>query len=430
MPLWLIPMAYVAGAVCFGFLFPRLENEYLTRYFAFVSDWDIGNFSVASAQALLGSVASGMMALTAIIFTVAYITAQFNTVAYSPRVALLFVQNPTLFHSFGLFSATFIFSLYTLAWVDRENSHVVPQFSMTIVAALLIASMFSFARLVRGVSDLQITNTLQVIGDRGRTVLRETFERLQDGEASPPALNDELGDKPVTQVLRYTGAPRTIANFNVPVLVRIAQEFNALVELDCAVGDTVVYDTQLLRVRGATRPLPEKLLLGAIALKRARTFEQDPKYAIRLLVDIAIKALSPTINDPTTAVQVIDQLEDMLRRLGRRALDDVRATDRDGIVRLTYPTPNWEDFLRLSFDEIRQYGASSVQVMRRLRSALAGVAESIEDKSRIAAIERYVQQLDLVISRSPFDAEDRAFASQQDRQGMGVSRRRQLTKTA
>jgi uncharacterized membrane protein len=283
---------------------------------------------------------------------------------------------------------------------------------------------------VRGVSDLQITNTLQVIGDRGRTVLRETFERLQDGEASPPALNDELGDKPVTQVLRYTGAPRTIANFNVPVLVRIAQEFNALVELDCAVGDTVVYDTQLLRVRGATRPLPAKLLLGAIALKRARTFEQDPKYAIRLLVDIAIKALSPTINDPTTAVQVIDQLEDMLRRLGRRALDDVRATDRDGIVRLTYPTPNWEDFLRLSFDEIRQYGASSVQVMRRLRSALAGVAESIEDKSRIAAIERYVQQLDLVISRSPFDAEDRAFASQQDRQGMGVSRRRQLTKTA
>src|SRR3954463_2966076 len=125
-----------------------------------------------------------------------------------------------------------------------------------------------------------------------------------------------------------------------------------------------------------------------------------PLWLIPMAYVAGAVALSPTINDPTTAVQVIDQLEDMLRRLGRRALDDVRATDRDGIVRLTYPTPNWEDFLRLSFDEIRQYGASSVQVMRRLRSALAGVAESIEDKSRIAAIERYVQQLDLVISRS------------------------------
>ena len=426
MPLWLIPVAYVAGAVCFGFLFPRLEHEYLTRYFGFAPDWDIVNFSVSSAQALLGAVASGMMALTAIIFTIAYITAQFNSIAYSPRVALMFVRNPTLFHSFGLFSATFIFSLFTLGWVDRANSHVVPEFSMVVVGFLLLASMVAFARLVRGVSDLQITNTLQVIGDRGRTILRETFERLEDGDVSriaSPSLNGELHAKPVTQILRYTGAPRTIAHFNVPEFVRIAREFGAVIELDCAVGDTVVYDTHLLHVRGGTQPVPEALLLRAIGLKTERTFEQDPKYPIRLLVDIAIKALSPSINDPTTAVQVIDQLEDILRRLGRRALDDIRATDRDGIVRVTYPTPHWEDFLRLSFDEIRQYGANSVQVMRRLRSALAGVAELIDDKSRIAAVERYVQQLDLVISRSPLDAEDRAVASQQDRQGLGVSRR-------
>jgi uncharacterized membrane protein len=79
-------------------------------------------------------------------------------------------------------------------------------------------------------------------------------------------------------------------------------------------------------------------------------------------------------------------------------------------------------FLRLSFDEIRQYGAGSVRVMRRLRSALVGLADSISDQSRIAAVEQYMHQLDLAISRSPFDAEDRAVASQQDRQGLGVSR--------
>jgi len=120
---------------------------------------------------------------------------------------------------------------------------------------------------------------------------------------------------------------------------------------------------------------------------------------------------------------VIDQLEDLLHRLGRRSLEDVHARDSQGIIRLFYPTPNWEDFLRLSFDEIRQYGAGSVQVMRRLRSALVGVAESLTDESRIAAVERYVHQLDLVILRSPLDPEDRAVASQQDRQGLGVSRR-------
>ena len=120
---------------------------------------------------------------------------------------------------------------------------------------------------------------------------------------------------------------------------------------------------------------------------------------------------------------MIDQLEDLLHRLGRRSLEDVHARDSQGIIRLFYPTPNWEDFLRLSFDEIRQYGAGSVQVMRRLRSALVGVAESLTDESRIAAVERYVHQLDLVILRSPLDPEDRAVASQQDRQGLGVSRR-------
>jgi uncharacterized membrane protein len=384
-----------------------------------------GNLAVSSAQAVLGAIASGMMALTAIVFTVAYITAQFNSIAYSPRVALVFVRDPALFHSFGLFVATFILSLFTLAWVDREGSQIVPVISMLIVGLFVIASMVAFAWLVRGVIDLQITNTLQSLGDRGRAVLRETFDRLEtSGDSNVKATDDELSTRPVTQTLRYTGAPRSIAKFDIQALVQIARDADALIELDCAVGDTIVYEMQLLQVRGAARPIPEKDLLTAVSLSVERTFVQDPKYPIRLLVDIAIKALSPSINDPTTAVQAIDQLEDMLRRLGRRALDDVKARDRDGIVRLTYPTPNWEDFLRLSFDEIRYYGANSVQVTRRLRSALAGIAESLNEPTRVRAVEQYVQQLNTAISRLPLDEEDRIVASQQDRQGLGVSRRR------
>jgi uncharacterized membrane protein len=423
---WVIPLIYVAIAVCLGMFFPRFEYEYLGNYSEFVSQLYFGNLAVSSAQSVLGAIASGMMGLTAIVFTVAYITAQFNSVAYSPRVALVFVRDPALFHSFGLFVATFILSLFTLAWVDRENSQIVPVISMVMVGFLLIASMLAFAWLVRGVIDLQITNTLQSLGDRGRVVLRQTFDRLEAESGSNAQMSDvdiELRARPVTQVLKYTGAPRSIAKFDVRTLVRMAYDADALIELDCAVGDTIVYDTQLLQVRGAAHPLSEQALLRAIDLSIERTFVQDPKYPIRLLVDIAIKALSPSINDPTTAVQAIDQLEDILRRLGRRALDDVQAKDRDGIVRLTYPTPNWEDFLRLSFDEIRYYGANSVQVTRRLRSALVGIAESINDPERVRGVEQYVQQLNTVISRLPLDAEDRIVASQQDRQGLGVSRR-------
>ena len=95
----------------------------------------------------------------------------------------------------------------------------------------------------------------------------------------------------------------------------------------CGVGDTVVKDTLVLRIYGAKSQLSESELMAAIHLGKERTFEQDPKYPIRLLVDVAIKALSPAINDPTTAVQTIDQLEDLLLRLGEWELEAGYAKD-------------------------------------------------------------------------------------------------------
>jgi uncharacterized membrane protein len=107
------------------------------------------------------------------------------------------------------------------------------------------------------------------------------------------------------------------------------------------------------------------------------------------LVDIAIKALSPAINDPTTAVQTIDQIEDLLRRLGEHELDAGCASDTNGVVRLIFPMPTWKDYLTLALDEIRQYGVTSVQVMRRLRSALVGLADSLSSTERANAVRRY-----------------------------------------
>src|SRR5208283_4878665 len=193
--------------------------------------------------------------------------------------------------------------------------------------------------------------------------------------------------------------------------------------MTCAVGDTLIEGTALLHVHGSGAPLPEDALRRAVHLERERTFEQDPKYPIRLLVDIAIKALSPAINDPTTAVQTIDQLEDLLRRLGASELDTGRAADGDGTIRLVLPTPTWEDYLTLAFDEIRQFGSSSVQVMRRMRSALVGLKDSLPSEERVNAVRLYIEHLDHVIEASPFDAEDRRMALQEDRQGIGLSRR-------
>jgi uncharacterized membrane protein len=418
MYLWLIPMVYVGASVAIGLALPRIEHTYLTSHTL--------NLSITSAQAYLSAAASGMMALTGIVFAMAFVMVQFSAIAYSPRLVLWFARDRMLFHSLGVFAATFIYALFALAWVGRGGSGTVPLISPLLVGVLLIASMLLFSRLVQRISDLQITNVLCSIGDKGREVIHEVFHRIDSksmAETKPPnqaVENGRLG--PITQILRYSGAPRTIARLNVEALVRQGAKANCTIVMKCAVGDTVVEGTPLLQVHGAKIQLEEAAIMRAVRLERERTFQQDPKYPIRLLVDVAIKALSPAVNDPTTAVQAIDQIEDLLHRLGECALDSGWSTDTSGIVRFIVPMPTWEDYLTLAFDEIRLYGATSIQVVRRLRSALTGLIESIPNRARADAVRRYVEHLDQTIENSTFDAEDRLKAREEDRQGLGLSR--------
>ncbi len=371
-----------------------------------------------------------MITLTGIVFTVGLVMVQFSAIAYSPRLVLLLARDPRLFHSLGVFIATFTYSLSVLLHVDRNGSGVVPLLSGFAVAGLLLLSMLLFSALMKGLSDLQITNVLHVIGDTGREGIREMFDHLDEktknrsNRAQETYNVSDLG--PVVQTLRYFAAPRTIVKFDIDDLVRQAQKAAAVIVMACGVGDTLVENTRLLQVHGAKIALPESDLMRTIHFGFERTSEQDPKYPIRLLVDIAIKALSPAINDPTTAVQAIDQIEDLLRRLGGHDLDAGYARDADGVLRLIFPMP-WEDYLVLAFDEIRHYGADSVQVMRRLRSALVGLVDSVTADNRIKAVQQYIKQLDSTVDRSDLATDDQETARQEDRQGLGLSRRQRTS---
>jgi len=303
-----------------------------------------------------------MMALTGIVFSIAFVLVQFNAVVYSPRLVVWFARDRLLFHSLGMFVATFIYSLSTLAWVDRAGSGSVPLLSSLIVALLLAASVLLLARLVQRLNNLQITRVLHILGDTGRDVIRSTYQPTNVATSA-----GRHGTWPrnlphtVSLDMKHVGRPRTVTWIDIHRLAKLAQQVDGVIVVECAVGDTLLEETSILRVYGAKLPVAEEKLRRAIHLGDQRTFEQDPKYALRLLVDIAIKALSPAINDPTTAVQAIDQIEDLLRRLSRRRLDAGYARDSSGLVRVVFPVPSWQDYLALSFDEIRQFGSTSVQ---------------------------------------------------------------------
>jgi uncharacterized membrane protein len=167
-----------------------------------------------------------------------------------------------------------------------------------------------------------------------------TTEVARQGFVEPS--NQEMPKLPVMQTVTHTGAPMVIAAYSVPALVSLATRAGGVIVMPYAVGDTLLEGDTLLTVSGGHLMLPEAALSRAVKLKRERTFEQDPKYALRLLVDIAIKALSPAINDPITAVQALDHLEDLMRRLGERHLAVGQVRDEGGALRVIFPTPTWD----------------------------------------------------------------------------------------
>jgi uncharacterized membrane protein len=373
--------------------------------------------SAASAMAICSSISSGMIALTGIVFSLVFVMTQFSATAYSPRLVLWVARDPVMSHSLGVFSATFLYSLAMLAWVDRGGSGTVPLISSWMTVAWLVGSVGMFVALIQRIGLLQVNRMLIFTGDQGRRAIVELYPPVGSASVGPKAA--AAHGLPVTQTLTHLGRPQAIQAIHVEALVELATSSGAVIEVLSAVGDTVVEPTPLARICGARRPLDERAVRAAIQLGDERTFEQDPKYAFRLLVDIAIKALSPAINDPTTAVQALDQIEDLLLRLGQRRLNVGECRDEHGALRLVVPFPAWDDFLLLALDEIRSCGASSVQVMRRMNALIENLIDLLPPE-RHAALRHWEKRLAGTVERTFADAEEKHDASVADRQGLGI----------
>ena len=408
-----IPLLYALGAVAAGVVVPRLEAHFLPGLNA--------RASAGAALALLSAIASGMLPLTGLVFSLAFVMVQFSATAYSPRLVSWFAGSAVMSHSLGVFTATFLYALAAIVWVDRGGSGNVPALTLWVAILLLLASVVFFVLLVDKLALLQISHVLTYVGDQGRAVIERDYAHFPAAAGAPadiaaPAV--ELAA--VSQLVAHHGGPAVVQRIDVSGLAALASPAQAIVAVAAAVGDTLIDGMPLVRVHGGAS-LDERKLRRLVKLGDERTFEQDPKYAIRILVDIAIRALSPAVNDPTTAVQALDQVEDLLLRLGRHDLANGRARDASGNLRVVFPVPSWEDFLVLAFDEIRFHGATSIQVMRRMRALLVDLMGQVPAERR-PALERYLERVDAGIRSSFPEGDDRKDALDEDRQGLGVSR--------
>jgi uncharacterized membrane protein len=403
-----VPSLYILAALLLAELMLKVENHK-----------DLLDLKLApdTAQSILAAVAGGMISFTGLVVSVAVVVVQFGASQYTPRLVGLFRRDPVVKHSLGIFIAPAVYALASERQIGRAGSTVVPSLTVGISLVLLVIAVLAFFVLVGRLLDL--LRPRHLVGhmvDVARRAIRDTYPFLLDEVSAAP----ELRDSAVTAVVVHEAHGGVLSALDRARLVRAAVAADVVVEVAIGVGGYVPQGAPLFRVHGPAERLDGAELRRAAIVAEERTITQDPAFAIRAVVDIALRALSPAVNDPTTAVQVLDGVEVMLMELAGRLLERGQITDEDGQLRLVYPNPGWVELLDLSLTEIRHYGADAPQIARRMRALLLGLIEYAPD-ARGPALQDQLARLDRAVVASYPDAAEREQAREPDHSGIGGS---------
>jgi len=369
--------------------------------------------SPSGARTLLETIVTLNLSFLVFTFGSLLVAIQVASGQYTPRIiATTLLRDNTIRLIVGGFVFTLAFAVRVLTRVNET----VDQLDLFVAGALGLLSMMAFlylidyaARLLRPVSLVERVGVFGI--DVIRSVYPEMTARPRRAEATT-----RLASPGRIVVNEETSG--VILAIDLPGLVKLARDADGIIELVPHVGDFLAVDEPLFRLYRGASAVDDRRLQATVAFGSERTMAQDPTFAWRILVDIAIKALSAAINDPTTAVMAIDQLHRLLRLVGLRDLRDQELHDEAGQLRLLHATPNWEDYVHLTCTEIRHCGAGSVQIMRRMRSMLENLMQTLPPH-RHAELRQQLALLDRTVDRTyPFE-EDRVLARIPDPQGLG-----------
>ena len=404
--LWALPvMGAVLGAIL-GFVVSVADEH--------VGEPPLWQYSPSTASAVLTSIVGATAALTGFVVTVTVLVVQMATGTFSARILRLWYRDRMLKLTLAVLVGTLTFSFSVLRRIEDD---FVPDLGVTLsgfaVSVGLLAFIVFFDRCIRRLRPVSVAAD---VARAARSTFAETV-RLADRPDMRWSYGPTRADPTLVVRSSRGGAIQAV---DPDGLVDWARTHGAELVLPHPVGDFVQTGDVLVRVYGGEPgPRAAKELEGMIALGDERTFDQDPAFALRMMVDIANRALSPAVNDPTTAVQVLDHIGEVLGLIGRTDLDArLEPASADQPAAVVMATQRWEDFVTLGLTEIREFGATSVQIMRRLRALLEELLETVRPEHR-AAVEEELRRLDATVADGWRDSVDLDRASEADRQGIG-----------
>jgi uncharacterized membrane protein len=398
--LWVVPLLFVIGGIGLSLITTSIDDGGL------ISQSVTGD--PHAALQILYLISFAMLTLTGLVLSLLVVAVQLAMGTFSPRIVRQILQDRPSQSAIGLFAGTFAFSLLSMRAVHTTSAGgTVPGLAVLVAIALVVCCIGTLVWYLNHIA--QSLRTAALVAWVAKDTIT-TLDRVYPADGSEPELAPDLVPAPRSGVIFKIGYDR---------LVSLAERADCRLDLLWGVGDFVPVASPLVRVVGEPVRLAHADIIRCIALGPERTLNEDVAYGIRMLVDIAERTLSSgPFEDPTTTVQAIDRLHEILRQIARRPMHSGEHRDASGVVRVRVPTLQWDGFVRLAFDEIRQAGAGSPQVTRRLTAALEDLL-SVAPPDRRPVLERELTLLHEQAARLVSNDIDRAAALQPDPAGIG-----------
>ncbi|HXZ31802.1 MAG TPA: DUF2254 domain-containing protein [Terriglobales bacterium] len=332
------------------------------------------------AQVILAGIAASIMTVVSIVFAILLMTLTLASMQFSPRIIVSFSRDRVTQWTLGIFLGTF---LYCLAALPAARSLPYPFAPVATVLGAMVLALVCVGLLLFFIHHISQAISVNHIVDR---IADETEAMIDEIMPWPHLLNHHVKDaeplrpnpSEVAVLSRDSGYIRFVDTRR---LVALAKHYHVTIRVLRRVGHFVPAGIPLTMVSKGNRLPPEGTaeLLAAFDLGPTRTLQQDVEFGVLQIVDVALKAISPAVNDPTTAINCIDQLSRILIRFASREPPEELLYDPPGIVRASIAWIHFERLLEAAFEQIRMYSKTDVAVSLRLLRALADIAASTPD---------------------------------------------------
>lgn len=333
-------------------------------------------------KTMLISIGAAVVPFIGIVFSLLFLVVQFGSTTFTPRLNL-FRYAPIVWRSFSYFSAIFAFS-FVCAFTIARSANVTGLVPITVGAAVLAAFAVFRSLQLAAFGSIQLSTSLAQVTERGTAIFDALYPH-ELGTAPPPAITRRSPDaaSPERHELAWQGRSAILQFIDVPRLLHAAEVADVVIELCAGTGETLAAHDRIAVVHGTSSAAVDRAVLKALSTGPERTFEQDPTLALRVLADIALRSLSPAINDPTSATQALDSTDSLLRTLATRDLSlpgSARAA-----VRVILVTPSWDDYLAVALDEVISIAGGFAQVRYRLERLLENLIRIVPAQRRAPA---------------------------------------------